>query len=439
MFYGLSKFFKNILPKRLFYRALLIVAVPVIVLQLVITIVFFDSLWIKTNKGMTKALINEINTFIEVYSDEIYKKDEIKNVFSVYQDLNIDFIENKKFTYIVDERWFSPIDRTLRRELKSKFGNGNYWFDTTSYKELIDIRIKYQSGYFKFLVPRDRVTTSSARIFALWITVPAIIMILISLIFLKNQTRPITNLAKAAEKFGRGEEIDEFKPSGAAEIRQAGYEFDRMRKRILRHLNQRSEMLSGISHDLRTPLTRMKLQIAFIKDKELSKKLSEDINEMEKMLNEYLQFTSTGAKDKTETFDISELVDEIILKYENDNIGKKIKKKTYFNGRKNLIIRCIHNLLDNSVKYAEKILVNLEKKNSVILITIDDNGPGVDKSEFQNITKPFYKIDKSRSVSKSSVGLGLSISSDIIRSHGGDIKFDKSKMGGLKVVFSFPC
>ena len=199
MFYGLSKFFKDILPKRLFYRALLIVAVPVIVLQLVITIVFFDSLWIKTNKGMTKALVNEINTFIEVYSDEIYKKDEIKNVFSVYQDLNIDFVENNDFIYTFDERWFSPIDRTLRRELKSKFGNGNYWFDTISYKELIDIRIKYQSGYFKFLVPRDRVTTSSARIFALWITVPAIIMILISLIFLKNQTRPITNLAKAAE------------------------------------------------------------------------------------------------------------------------------------------------------------------------------------------------------------------------------------------------
>ena len=247
MFYGLNKFIKDILPKRLFYRALLIVAVPVIVLQLVITIVFFDSLWIKTNKGMTKALVNEINTFIEVYDDEIYKKDEIKNLFSVYQDLNIEFVDEKNFDYVFNERWFSPIDRTLRRELKSKFGSGRFWFDTTIYKELIDLRIKYQGGYFKFLIPRDRVTSSSARIFALWITVPAAIMVFISLIFLKNQTRPITNLAKVAEKFGKGEEIDEFKPSGAAEIRQAGYEFDRMRKRIIRHLNQRSEMLSGIS------------------------------------------------------------------------------------------------------------------------------------------------------------------------------------------------
>ena len=287
MFYGLNRFIKDILPKRLFYRALLIVAIPVIFLQIIITIVFFDSLWIKTNKGMTKALVNEINTFIEVYNDEIYDKEEITNLFSVYQNLNIDFIQNENFNFEYDDRWFSPIDRTLRRELKSRFGPGEFWFDTTKYKELIDIKIKYQSGYFKFLVPKDRVTSSSARIFALWITVPAFIMIFISLIFLKNQTRPITNLARVAEKFGKGEEIDEFKPSGAAEIRQAGYEFDRMRKRIQRHLNQRSEMLSGISHDLRTPLTRMKLQIAFVKDKGLADKLTEDINEMEKMLNEY--------------------------------------------------------------------------------------------------------------------------------------------------------
>jgi len=213
MFYGLNKFIKKILPKGLFYRALLIVAVPVILLQLIITFVFFDSLWIKTNKGMTRALVNEITTFIEVYNDEIYDKDEITNLFSVYQDLNIEFNQDENFNYDFDERWFSPIDRTLRRELKSKFGSQKFWFSTTSYKELIDLRIKYQSGYFKFLVPKDRVTSSSARIFALWITVPAIIVVLISLIFLKNQTRPIINLARVAEKFGRGEKIEEFKKS----------------------------------------------------------------------------------------------------------------------------------------------------------------------------------------------------------------------------------
>ena len=438
MFYGLNKFVKNILPKRLFYRALLIVAVPVILLQLIITIVFFDSLWIKTNKGMTKALINEINTYIEIYNDNIYDKDEITNLFSVYQDLNIEFFEDESFDYNYDERWFSPIDRTLRRELKSKFGSQDYWFSSTNYKELIDLRIKNQNGYFKFLVPRDRVTSSSARIFALWITVPAVIVILISLIFLKNQTRPITNLAKVAEKFGKGEEIGEFKPSGAAEIRQAGYEFDRMRKRILRHLNQRSEMLSGISHDLRTPLTRMKLQIAFIKDKEISQKLSDDIIEMEKMLNEYLQFTSSSYLEKNEKFDLSNLIKETINKYDNKNITSNLISNIFINGKKNLIKRCINNLIDNGIKYGEKVNVGLIKSSNNLFIKIEDDGPGIDQKEYDNVFKPFYKIDKGRADSKSSVGLGLSIASDIIRSHGGNIKLEKSEMNGLCVKIFLP-
>ena len=438
MFYGLNNFVKNILPKRLFYRALLIVAVPVIVLQLVITIVFFDSLWIKTNKGMTRALINEINTYIKVYNDEIYDKDEITNLFSVYQDLNIEFVEDVNFEYKYDDRWFSPIDRTLRRELKSTFGSDKFWFDTTTYKELIDIRIKYQSGYFKFLVPKDRVTSSSARIFALWITVPALIMVFISLIFLKNQTRPITNLAKAAEKFGRGEEIEEFKPSGAAEIRQAGYEFDKMRKRIVRHLNQRSEMLSGISHDLRTPLTRMKLQIAFIKDEELSQKLAEDINEMEKMLNEYLQFTSSSFLEKDEKFNLSELITEIVEKYKNKNISTSLISSVYINGIKNLIKRWINNILDNAIKYADKINIGISKSNNSLFVKIEDNGPGIPEHEYEKVFKPFYKIDKGRADSKSSVGLGLSIASDIVRSHGGNIKLEKSSMNGLGVKIFLP-
>ncbi len=438
MFYGLNNFVKNILPKRLFYRALLIVAVPVIVLQLIITIVFFDSLWIKTNKGMTRALINEINTYIEVYNDEIYDKDEITNLFSVYQDLNIEFVEDINFEYKYDDRWFSPIDRTLRRELKSTFGSDKFWFDTTTYKELIDLRIKYQSGYFKFLVPKDRVTSSSARIFALWITVPALIMVFISLIFLKNQTRPITNLAKAAEKFGRGEEIEEFKPSGAAEIRQAGYEFDKMRKRIVRHLNQRSEMLSGISHDLRTPLTRMKLQIAFIKDEELSQKLAEDINEMEKMLNEYLQFTSSSFLEKNEKFNLSELITEVVKKYNNKNISTSLISSVYINGRKNLIKRCINNLLDNAIKYADKINIEISKSNNSLFVKIEDNGPGIPEHEYEKVFKPFYKIDKGRAESKASVGLGLSIASDIVRSHGGNIKLEKSSMNGLGVKIFLP-
>mgnify|MGYP006084926907 CR=1 FL=1 len=437
MFYGLNKFIKDLLPRRLFYRALLIVALPIIILQLIITIVFFDSLWIKTNKGMTRALVGEMKTFITAYDNEKYNND-LSGLFSIYLDLNVKF---KKDNFLAKEqknRWFSPIDRTLRRELKSKIGNGNYWFDTTAYKELIIIDIKHNKGYFQFLIPKDRVTGTSARLFALWITFPAILLISIAMIFLKNQTRPIINLAKAAERFGMGKNIDEFRPSGALEIRQAGHEFDKMRKRIMRHLNQRSEMLSGISHDLRTPLTRMKLQLAFIKDNDISKKMSLDIDEMERMLNEYLQFTSSSYSEKDVTFDISELITNVILKYQNKNISSEINPRIYINGRENLIQRSINNLIDNSIKYADKINLKVVKKNTSVFITIDDDGPGIPENEYENVFKPFYKIDKSRGDSKSSVGLGLSITSDIIKSHGGNILLEKSSLNGLRVKIVLP-
>ena len=436
MFYGLNNFIKNILPKRLFYRGLLIVAVPIIVLQVTISVVFFDSLWIKTNAGMTRALVSEVKTFVDAYDNDETNKDFIIVLFKDHLGFNIKYEQEKIIPENVPERWFSPVDRSLRRELKSK--NLTYWFNTTNFREVIDLRIKYGKGYFQFYIPRERLTTSSARLFGLWITLPAILMITIAIIFLKNQTRPIIRLAEASEKFGKGEDLKEFRPSGALEIRKAGLEFDKMRKRIIRHLNQRSEMLSGISHDLRTPLTRIKLQLAMIKDKTLSEKLSSDVDEMEKMLNEYLQFASTGAKEKTEMFDLSELVQNLIKKYENPNIIQNFKNEIYYNGRKNLISRCINNLIENSLKYGKKIEVKIEKNQDNIMISISDDGPGIPENEYENILKPFYKIDKSRSETKSSVGLGLSIASDIVRSHGGDIKFSKSKYSGLEVTIFLP-
>ena len=436
MFYGLSKLIKKILPRQLFYRGLLIVATPIIILQVTISIVFFDSLWIKTNKGMTKALVNEVRTFIDAYDNDENNKDYIIVMFKDYLKFNIKYEENKEIPKLNNERWFSPIDRSLRRELKSQ--NLTYSFDTSSYVNLIDLKVKYKNGYFQFFIPRERLTNSSVRLFALWITIPAFLVIGIAIIFLKNQTRPIIKLAEASERFGRGEDVEEYSPSGALEIRKAGYEFERMRKRILKHLNQRSEMLSGISHDLRTPLTRMKLQTAFIKDKPLANKLTEDINEMEKMLNEYLQFTSSSFLEKDELFDLSELINEIIIKYNHENILKNIPSKIYFNGRKNLIKRCLNNLIDNSIKYGNKLNIELSKKKMSLVIKVEDDGPGIPENEYENVFKPFYKIDKGRADSKSSVGLGLSIASDIIRSHGGNIKLNKSSFNGLEVKIFLP-
>ena len=436
MFYGLNNYLKKILPKQLFYRSLIIVAAPIIIMQITISIVFFDSLWIKTKKGMTRALVNEIATFIDTYENENNDKEQIIKLFENHLQFNIKYETNKNFPDIFTERWFSPIDRSLRRELKSQ--NFNYWFDTTGYKNLIDLKLKYKNGYFQFFIPRERLSTTPVRLFALWITLPAILVIFIAILFLKNQTRPITKLAEASEKFGKGEDVEDYRPSGALEIRKAGLEFDRMRKRILRHLNQRSEMLFGISHDLRTPLTRIKLQLAFIKDKEITNKLSRDVDEMEKMLNEYLQFSRSNFTEKSEKFNLSELIMSIVKKYENKNILVDQKTEVFFSGRKNLIQRSLNNLLDNAINFSKNIKVTQQKIKRSILILVEDDGPGIPSSEYENVFKPFYKVDKSRNQTRSSVGLGLSIASDIVRSHGGNIELGKSEMGGLKIKIVLP-
>jgi len=436
MFYGLNNFIKKILPKRLFYRSLLIVAAPIILLQIIITVVFFDSLWIKANKGMTRSLVGEVHTLIDAYKN--YK--ENKMIIDLYNK-NFDFVVSIKKDEVLPqkktERWFSPMDRSLRRELKSVFGS-SYWFDTTSYKEVIDLRIDYKNGIFQIFFPKHKIAPSSVRIFALWITLPGILLIFVAIIFLKNQTRPIVNLAKAAEKFGKGEFVKEFRPSGAKEIRQAGFEFERMKKRITIHLNQRSEMLSGISHDLRTPLTRLKLQLAFLNQQDLAKKMKDDLEEMERMLNDYLEFASQQKNEKTETINLNEIIKNVAKKYQGKNINLFLEEDVKLDIRPNSIKRCLSNLIDNALSHGKKIEISTKKTANKILVLVDDNGLGVPENEYQNITKPFYRIDKSRSQNKSGVGLGLSITNDIIRSHGGNISFAKSPLNGLRVKIYLP-
>ena len=437
MFYGLNNIFKKFLPKRLFYRSLIIVATPIILLQIIITVVFFDSLWIKANKGMTRSTVGEIKTLYDVYKKDQKNKQFILELYNENFDFTVRHKEGELLPDKRAERWFSPMDRSLRRELKPAFGN-SYWFDTTTYKELVDVRIKYKNGVLQIFFPKNKIAPSSARIFALWITLPGLILIMVAIIFLKNQTRPIVNLARAAERFGKGEFIKEFRPSGAQEIRQAAYEFDKMRKRITIHLNQRSEMLSGISHDLRTPLTRLKLQLAFIKQEDLAKKMSDDIEEMERMLNEYLEFSRHQKNEETMLVNFNEVINDVIKKYEHKPINVVHNGKLEINIRPNSMKRCLMNLIDNGLSYGKKIELSTKKSENNLVIFVDDDGPGIPEKEYQNVLKPFYRIDKSRGQNRSGVGLGLSIANDIIRSHGGTIEFDKSSLNGLRVKISLP-
>ena len=437
MSFGLNNLIKKTLPKRLFYRSLIIVATPIILLQIIITVVFFDSLWIKANKGMTRSLVSEVKTLFEIYKDDKPNKEEILDLYNKNFDFVVRVKEDQIFPSEIPERWYSPMDRSLRRELKSAFPN-SYWFDTTSYKETVYLKIKYKNGFLQIFFPKDKIAPSSVRIFALWITLPGLLLITIAIVFLKNQTRPIVNLAKAAERFGKGEYIKEFRPSGAKEIRQAAYEFDKMRKRITIHLKQRSEMLSGISHDLRTPLTRLKLQLAMLKQQDLAKKMSDDIEEMERMLNEYLEFSRHQKNEETEIVNLNDIIKDILSKYENKKISSDIENNLTINIRPNSIKRCLANLIDNGLAYGKKVEIIVKKTLNHIVIFVDDDGPGISENERLNVMKPFYRIDKSRGQNKSGVGLGLSITNDIIRSHGGNISLETSPLNGLRVKISLP-
>ncbi len=438
MSYGLNSLLKKFLPKRLFYRALIIVASPIIILQLIITIVFFDSVWIKANKGMTKSLVSEVKTLFDAYRSEETK--DVQFLTNLYKK-NFDFVINinkgEGLPETKSDRRFSPMDRSLRREMKPVFGN-DYWFDTVTYIELVDLRIKSDQEVIQIFFPKSKIAPSSVRIFVLWIVVPSVVLIFIAILFLRNQTRPIVKLSKAAERFGRGERVDDLRPSGASEIRKATLEFDKMMKRINKHLTQRSEMLSGISHDLRTPLTRLKLQLAMMDKKDTAKKMALDIDEMEKMLNDYLQYTKSQSQEDYVDVDIKDILIDILKNFELDKYELIANQKITVQGRKNLIKRCISNVVENGLSYGNKIVVELRKSVNSAIITIGDNGPGISKSEYENVFKPFYRIDKSRGLNKSGVGLGLSIAQDIVRSHGGNIVLSESKKKGLLVKISLP-
>ena len=438
MSFGLNSFLKKILPTGLFYRSLIIVATPTVILQIIITIVFFDSIWIKSNRGLTKSLVGEIKTLSDVYTGE---DQEQINYLTEQFKYNFDFVINVKeeeLPTISRERKYSPMDRSLRRELKRVFGSSNYWFDTVAYENLVEIKVNSNDKVIQILFPKEKIAPSSVRLFILWITLSSLLLISIAIIFLKNQTKPIINLAKAAERFGKGDFVSEFRPSGASEIRKAAYEFNRMAKRIDRHLKQRSEMLSGISHDLRTPLTRLKLQITLLDQKNISTKMSKDIDEMDSMLSSYLQFAKSQIQEESAATNVNKIFEEILNEKNNKNLHLNFSNEIIFVARKNSLKRCFNNIIENGLNYATNVYVNITKTVSRINISIDDDGPGIPINQYKNVFKPFYRLDDSRNLNHSGVGLGMSIAEDIVRSHGGGIELNESEYKGLQVRISLP-
>jgi len=433
---------RKIFPRTLLFRSLLIVIAPIILIQIVVGGVFFDSIWYKTNRGLVRSAANEINTFLALYP-EFKQKNKSNELINIYKDKSGIVISIKKETQQLPStetvKWYSLYDKIVIEEFSDKIKNP-YWHNVRFNSSFVQVLVLLNKNeVIEFLIPKSKIRSTSGRIFALWITVPSLIFLFISIIFLRNQIRPIIHLSQAAEKFGKGQFDSDFKVSGALEIRQASYEFEKMKRRILKHISQRTAMLSGISHDLKTPLTRLKLQIELLNKNQKLNSLKEEIIEMEKMINEYLDFASNQYSQPIEKFNIIQLIQNLIDKSFKKNIKIKSPKNLIFSGRKNLIRRCIANIVNNSQKYGENILITCKKIKKNIHINIDDDGPGIADEHKEKVFRPFYRIDKSRSLKDSNVGLGLSIVEDIVNSHGGTVKLLNNPKGkGLRVSLSFP-
>ena len=422
---------KNFLPQNLLGRTTLIVIFPFIVFQLIILSYYYNSLWERTLHQLSRTVVQEISLILNLYHSntelnfDTYE-DQLKFEVRIY-----DTLPNAVSRIQLDE---DIIYKTLRDELKN-ITLSKVYIDEISETDEFYIILPSSTKFFKFTLHKNRITTSRNHILLGWQIISSLILIIISMLFLKNQIKPIINLARAAESFGKGQNIDDFKVSGASEVRLAANEFLKMKNRILKQIDQRSLMLAGVSHDLKTPLTRMRLQTESIENEIIKKSLNDEIQHMNEMLSEYLEFSSTEQQIKTGNVNPI----EAILKIKNDinfkdkHIEVEVIKDNNSLVNENIFNRILINILNNSILHADYIKILVEMSSKFILIDIHDNGPGIPDDEKENVFKPFYRIDKSRNQNKVNSGLGLSISKSLLSQINGTINLEDSYLGGLAV------
>ena len=434
---------KNILPQTLFGRALLIIVTPLILMQAISTFIFFDRHWDTMTRRLAHTLAGDI-AFIVDSLTPLPKQLDLNQIF-----LKADDILHIRLTYspeeiLVKKKAFQQWDRvrkSLQDALKERVRRP-FSIDTIKKDRRIEIKVQLPQGLLNVNVHEKRLYSSTPYIFLMWMIGSSLVLFAIAIIFMRNQIRPIRRLAIAARSFGMGRGSSEIKPSGAKEVRQATQAFRQMRERISRQLAQRTEMLAGVSHDLRTPLTRMKLQIEMLERTPETRELQDDIQEMERMIDGYLTFARGEGSESLSKINLTNLIEEIISTERRDgssiNFVNKSKTKKSVTLRPQAIKRAITNLIVNSKKYAETVRVELEYNLEHAVITIDDNGPGIAPEHRDDAFKAFFRLDPSRNTDTGGTGLGLTIAKDIIQSHGGDLLLSEASLGGLRATITLP-
>ncbi|MDH3701416.1 MAG: ATP-binding protein [Alphaproteobacteria bacterium] len=433
--------FKRILPKTLFGRALMILVTPLILLQLVATHIFIDRHWETITRRLTGAIAGEIAVIINESLHDQAPETRARLFREAQHKLQLRMAFTKGAVLPDEKQEYSGIlDRFLARDLKQRIQRP-FVIDTTVFKEKVIIDVQLPDGVLTIIAPGERLFSSTTYILLFWMVGTSLILIAVAVVFLRNQIRPIRRLAAAADRFGKGRGLDqEFHISGAREVRQAGSAFNLMRARISRQIRQRTDMLSGVSHDLRTPLTRMKLQLAMLGDDEAISELNADVVEMETMIEGYLTFARGEGDEPAVESDLSELVESAVAGWRRNGseIDCHVEGMLKLPVQKDGLRRCIDNLISNANRYGNHIWVRAGIRDEAIELTVDDDGPGIPEDNRQDVFRPFHRLDESRNPETGGTGLGLAIARDIARSHGGDISLEDSPHGGLRARVRLP-
>lgn len=444
MGFSLSAFLKGYMPTGLFPRSLLIIVMPVVVTQIVIAFVFLERHWNTVTQRLSNAVVSDISLLTRLRMQELGGDSyQLSQMANDSLDMSVAFLPGESLPPPAQVPTVALLHQSLASELSQQVGRP-FWIDTTTYENYVDIRVLLPGEVMRVLAQRKRVYATNSHIFLVWMVGTSALLLLISGIFLRNQVRPIQRLAEAAERFGKGIDMPNFRPSGAAEVRSAAASFMEMRDRIQKQIEQRTTMLAGVSHDLRTPLTRLKLQLAMLPEGPDSDALAADIDEMENMLNDYLDFAKGYAGERARPVLLRSFLENItsdaLRRWPQAQIKFIDTPPVTLNIKTNALKRCVANLVNNACAHAP--LVHIQAKQSPqgdrVIINIDDNGPGIPDSKLEEVFRPFFRLDDARTAQLGGTGLGLAIALDIARSHGGDIKLQRSTLGGLNAQISLP-
>lgn len=431
---------KRVLPRGLFGRALIIIIAPIVLLQAIIAYVFFERDLESTTRRLARDVAADINLLAAL--EDNYHGDErirLRRLSERQLQYGIQFLPGLKIAP-PSEPAVSTIDVALDDILAERISTGRHFF-TKRVGNDFEIRAEVHDGVLSVLVPRDRITVSKPDLFILYMVASSLLLMGIAILFLRNQVRPIERLARAAENFGKGRAVPDFKPYGAAEVRRAAQAFITMRARIERHVAQRTEMLAGVSHDIKTPLTRLKLALAMMPADADIKSMQGDITEMEHMLDEYLAFARGEGGEDAEVTDLGALVCDAAdasAKARQRGVTLSVPENIRVSVKRVRLRRGLINLIDNALKHGSQVAVGLKQDGRLVEISVEDNGPGIPETRREEAFRPFHRLDEGRNLQVGGSGLGLAIARDVARAHGGDVLLDQSALGGLKATIRLP-